>query len=153
VAPTFGRAHVQAGDEIGVSEMEHHSNIVPWQMLCEEKARAYASFDQPTRATPARRVRAASRRTHANRGGHARVKRARHHHPVDRSSGSRATGGIAVLIDGPQAVAHMPVDVQAIGCDFYVFSATSSSARQVSACCTPVAVVGRHAALNQGGGT
>jgi cysteine desulfurase/selenocysteine lyase len=123
VAATFGRAHVQAGDEIVVSEMEHHSNIVPWQMLCEEKGARLRvipitdagelRLDEYERLLGARtRIVAV---THvSNALGTI--------NPVDQIVRLAHDRGIAVLIDGAQAVAHMPVDVQAIGCDFYVFS-------------------------------
>ena len=123
VAATFGRAHVQAGDDIVVSEMEHHSNIVPWQMLCEEKGARLRvipitdagelRLDEYERLLGARtRIVAV---THvSNALGTI--------NPVDQIVRLAHDRGIAVLIDGAQAVAHMPVDVQAIGCDFYVFS-------------------------------
>jgi cysteine desulfurase/selenocysteine lyase len=123
VAATFGRAHVQAGDEIVVSEMEHHSNIVPWQMLCEEKGARLRvipitdagelRLDEYERLLGARtRIVAV---THvSNALGTI--------NPVDQIVRLAHDRGIAVLIDGAQAVAHLPIDVQAIGCDFYVFS-------------------------------
>jgi cysteine desulfurase/selenocysteine lyase len=123
VAAAFGRAHVQAGDEIVVSEMEHHSNIVPWQMLCEEKGARLRvipitdagelRLDEYERLLGARtRIVAV---THvSNALGTI--------NPVDQIVRLAHDRGIAVLIDGAQAVAHMPIDVQAIGCDFYVFS-------------------------------
>jgi cysteine desulfurase/selenocysteine lyase len=123
VAATFGRAHVRAGDEIVISEMEHHSNIVPWQMLCEEKGARLRvipitdagelRLDEYERLLGARtRIVAV---THvSNALGTI--------NPVDQIVRLAHERGIAVLIDGAQAVAHMPVDVQAIGCDFYVFS-------------------------------
>jgi cysteine desulfurase/selenocysteine lyase len=123
VAATFGRAHVQRGDEIVVSEMEHHSNIVPWQMLCEERGARLRvipitdagelRLDEYERLLGARtRIVAVTHVSNAlgTINPVAEIIRIAH----DR--------GIAVLIDGAQAVAHMPVDVRAIGCDFYVFS-------------------------------
>jgi cysteine desulfurase / selenocysteine lyase len=123
VAATYGRAHIGAGDEIVISEMEHHSNIVPWQMLCEEKGARLRvipisdsgelRLDEYQRLfTPRTRIVAV---THvSNALGTI--------NPVETLVRLAHDRGIPVLIDGAQAVAHMTVDVQAIGCDFYVFS-------------------------------
>jgi cysteine desulfurase/selenocysteine lyase len=123
VAQTYGRANVGAGDEILITGLEHHSNIVPWQMLCEEKGARLRvipitdagelRLDEYERLLGARtRIVAV---THvSNALGTI--------NPVDQIVRLAHDRGIAVLIDGAQAVAHMPVDVQAIGCDFYVFS-------------------------------
>ena len=123
VAATYGRAHVGAGDEVVVSEMEHHSNIVPWQMLCEEKGASLRvipmtdagelRLDEYVRLLgPRTRIVAV---THvSNALGTI--------NPVEQIVRLAHDRGVPVLIDGAQAVAHMPVDVQAIDCDFYVFS-------------------------------
>jgi cysteine desulfurase/selenocysteine lyase len=123
VAATYGRAHVGAGDEVLITEMEHHSNIVPWQMLCEEKGAhlrvvpitdsGELRLDEYERMlTPRTRLVAV---THvSNALGTI--------NPVESLVRLAHERGIPVLIDGAQAVAHMPVDVQAIGCDFYTFS-------------------------------
>jgi len=124
VAQTYGRAHVGPGDEVVLTEMEHHSNIVPWQLLCAAKG---ASI-RPARVTetgeldldhfagllgPRTRLVAV---THvSNVLGTVNPIRAL----VDLAHAS----GVPVLVDGAQAVAHLPVDVQALGCDFYAFSA------------------------------
>ena len=123
VAATYGRSHVGAGDEVVISEMEHHSNIVPWQMLCEEKGarvrvvpitesgelqlEAYARLLGPrTRLVAVTHV--------SNALGTI--------NPIEEIVRLAHDRGIPVLVDGAQAVAHMTVDVQAIGCDFYAFS-------------------------------
>ena len=123
VAATYGRSHVGAGDEVLITEMEHHSNIVPWQMLCEEKGAhlrivpitdsGELRLDEYERMlTPRTRIVAV---THvSNALGTI--------NPVESLVRLAHDRGIPVLLDGAQAVAHMPVDVQAIGCDFYVFS-------------------------------
>ena len=123
VAATFGRARVGAGDEIVISHMEHHSNIVPWQMLCEEKGARLRvipitdagelRLDEYERLLgPRTRLVAV---THvSNALGTI--------NPVESIVRTAHDRGIPVLVDGAQAVAHMRVDVQAIGCDFYVFS-------------------------------
>jgi len=123
VAATFGRARVAAGDEIVISHMEHHSNIVPWQMLCEENGARLRvipitdagelRLDEYERLLgPRTRLVAV---THvSNALGTI--------NPVESIVRTAHDRGIPVLVDGAQAVAHMRVDVQAIGCDFYVFS-------------------------------
>ena len=123
VAATYGRANVGVGDEVLVSEMEHHSNIVPWQMLCGEKGAQLRVVpitdsgelrldDYERLLGPRTRLVAL---THvSNALGTI--------NPVGTLVRLAHARGIPVLIDGAQAVAHMPVDVQAIGCDFYVFS-------------------------------
>jgi len=123
VAATYGRAHIGPGDEVVISEMEHHSNIVPWQMLCEEKGARLRvipitdagelDLDEYARLLgPGTKLVAT---THiSNALGTI--------NPVEQIVRLAHDRGIPVLIDGAQAVAHMAVDVQAIGCDFYVFS-------------------------------
>jgi cysteine desulfurase / selenocysteine lyase len=123
VAQTYGRAHVGAGDEVVISEMEHHSNIVPWQMLCEEKG-ARLRIIPITDAGELRldeyermlndRTRIVSVTHVSNALGTI--------NPVAGLVRLAHERGIPVLIDGAQAIAHMPVDVQSLGSDFYVFS-------------------------------
>lgn len=123
VAQTYGRMNVEPGDEILISAMEHHSNIVPWQMLCEEKgARLRVAPINPTgefhleqykqMLSPKTRLVAI---THvSNVLGTI--------NPLSEIIGLAHEQNIPVLVDGAQAVPHMPVDVQALDCDFYVFS-------------------------------
>ena len=123
VAQTYGRMHVGAGDEIVVSEMEHHSNIVPWQMLCEEK-RAFLRVVPITDAGELRlddlerlltsKTRLVALAHVSNALGTV--------NPVADVVRLAHDRGIPVLLDGAQAVAHAPVDVRALGCDFYAFS-------------------------------
>jgi cysteine desulfurase / selenocysteine lyase len=123
VAATFGRTQIGEGDEVVISEMEHHSNIVPWQMLCEENG-ARLRIVPITDAGEFRMdeyMRLLGPRTRLVAVAH--VSNALGTiNPVDEIVRLAHDRGIPVLIDGAQAVAHMPVDVQAIGCDFYVFS-------------------------------
>jgi len=123
VADTWGRAHVRAGDEIVLTEMEHHSNIVPWQILCEA-AGARIRVAPMTDAGELRldelerlltdRTRLVALAHVSNVLGTV--------NPVAEVVRIAKARGIAVLVDGAQAVAHMPVDVRALGCDFYTFS-------------------------------
>jgi cysteine desulfurase/selenocysteine lyase len=123
VAATFGRAQVKAGDEILVSGLEHHSNIVPWQMLCEEKGARLRSVpinddgevileELAKRLTPRTRLL-----------GMAHVSNALGTiNPVTQIIEMAHARGVPVLLDGAQAAPHVAVDVQSLGCDFYAFS-------------------------------
>src|SRR3989442_381379 len=123
VSQTYGRANVGRGDEIVISTMEHHSNIVPWQILCEEKhARlriipitdsGELQLDEYERLL-SDRTRLVSVVHVSNALGTI--------NPVEEIVRIAHARHIPVLVDGAQAVAHMPVDVQALGCDFYAFS-------------------------------
>jgi cysteine desulfurase/selenocysteine lyase len=123
VAATYGRAHVGAGDEVVISEMEHHSNIVPWQMLCAEKGARLRVI--PISDAGELQLDAYERLL----GPRTRLVAVAHVsnalgtvNPVEDIVRLAHARGIPVLIDGAQAVAHMRVDVRAIDCDFYVFS-------------------------------
>jgi cysteine desulfurase / selenocysteine lyase len=123
VAQTYGRTHIAAGDEVVISEMEHHSNIVPWQMLCAEKG-ARLRVIPITDAGELRLEeyeRLLSDRTRLVAVTH--VSNALGTiNPVGEILRLAHDRGVPVLVDGAQAIAHMPVDVQALSCDFYVFS-------------------------------
>ncbi len=123
VAQTYGRTHVKAGDEIVISALEHHSNIVPWQMLCEEKGavlrvipindRGEVEFDQFEKLLN-RRTRLVAVSHVSNALGTV--------NPVREIVSAAHAWNVPVLIDGAQAVPHMQVDVRNLGADFYVFS-------------------------------
>jgi cysteine desulfurase/selenocysteine lyase len=123
VAQSYGRTHVGPGDEVVITAMEHHSNIVPWQMLCEEKG-ARLRVVQITDEGELRLddyERCLSDRTKIVAVVH--VSNALGTvNPVQQMARLAHARGIPVLVDGAQAVAHMPVDVQALECDFYAFS-------------------------------
>jgi cysteine desulfurase/selenocysteine lyase len=119
----YGRAFIGAGDEIILTELEHHANIVPWQMLCEEKGARlrvapindagelllddYAKLFNP-------RTKLAAFTHVSNALGTI--------NPVRDMIATAHRYGVPALIDGAQAVQHMPVDVQALDCDFYAFT-------------------------------
>lgn len=123
VARCFGARHVAAGDEIVISAMEHHSNIVPWQMLCEEKGARlriipiteagelildeYAQLLNP-------RTRLVSIVHQSNVLGTV--------NPIRKMTEMAHQQGVPVFVDGAQAASHVPVDVQDFDCDFYAFS-------------------------------
>jgi cysteine desulfurase/selenocysteine lyase len=123
VAQTFGRQRVKAGDEVLISGLEHHSNIVPWQMLCEQ-AGGVLKVAPITDAGEIRLdelERLLSPRTRLVAVGH--VSNALGTvNPVKRIVELAHAQGVPVLVDGAQGVPHLPVDVQALGCDFYAFS-------------------------------
>ena len=123
VAQTFGRERIRAGDEIVLSIMEHHSNIVPWHFLRERQGAVikWAPVDADgnflldefeTLLTPKTKIVAITQMSNVL-GTTVPVKE------VVRLAKAR---GIPVLIDGSQAAVHLDVDVQDIGCDFYVFT-------------------------------
>ncbi|ECE6512745.1 cysteine desulfurase SufS [Salmonella enterica subsp. enterica] len=123
VANSWGTENIRAGDNIIISEMEHHANIVPWQMLCERKGAELrviplhpdgtlrletlaALFDDRTRLLAITHV--------SNVLGT--------ENPLPHMIALARQHGAKVLVDGAQAVMHHAVDVQALDCDFYVFS-------------------------------
>ncbi len=123
VANSFGRAFMQPGDEVIISVMEHHSNIVPWQLLCQERglrlkfipinARGELLLDEYEKLLTDR-TKIVSVAHVSNVTGTI--------NPVEEIIQMAHQRGAKVLIDGAQSIAHMPVDVQALGADFYVFS-------------------------------
>ncbi len=123
VAQTFGRANIQSGDEVLITAMEHHSNIVPWQILCDEKG-------AKLRVAPINDEGELLLEEFANLLG-PRTKLAAVTHvsnalgtinPLKRMVELAHSRNVPVLVDGAQAVPHMKVDVQALDCDFYTFS-------------------------------
>jgi len=119
----YGRKFIGAGDEIIISAMEHHANIVPWQMLCEEKGARLrvipmndagellldeydALLNEKTKLVAITHV--------SNALGTV--------NPIKGMIDSAHKYGVPVLIDGAQSAPHMPIDVQDLDCDFYAFS-------------------------------
>jgi len=123
VAYTWGRQNINAGDEIIISAIEHHSNIVPWQMLCEEK-KAFLKvipvdgngeliLDEYKKLLNAR-TKLVSVGQASNALGTI--------NPVKEIIEAAHKIGAVVLIDGAQSVVHLDIDVQEMDCDFFVFS-------------------------------
>lgn len=123
VAQTYGKANIKAGDEIVITAMEHHSNIVPWQMLCEQTGAVlkvapmnlqgeliYDEFEKLL----GDKTRLVSVVHMSNALGTI--------NPVKKIIAAAHAKNIPVLLDGAQAIPHMAVDVQDLDCDFYVFS-------------------------------
>lgn len=127
VANTFARARVAEGDEIIITAMEHHSNIVPWQMLCEttgaklrvapmNKAGDLLLDEYEKLFSPRTKMAALSHVSNAIGTVN----------PVEEMIAIARKHGVPVLLDGAQAVPHIPVDVRALDCDFYAFSGHKS---------------------------
>ncbi len=124
VAQTYGRQHIGPGDEVLVSGMEHHSNIVPWQMICAEKGarlRVIPVTDAGELDLSALdtlltdKTRLVSVVHVSNSLGTI--------NPVAEIIARAHAQGVPVLLDGAQATSHLDIDVQALDCDFFVFSA------------------------------
>jgi len=124
VASAFGRTHVKAGDEIIISAMEHHSNIVPWQMLCEEKGAQLKIIPVNEKGELlldvyknmlSEKTKVVSIVYVSNALGTV--------NPIEKMIQLAHEKGAIVLVDGAQAVAHLDIDVQALNCDFLAFSA------------------------------
>jgi len=123
VAQSYGRKHLRAGDEVIVSAMEHHSNIVPWQMICEEKRASLKviPMNDAGELLMDEYERLLSDRTKIVAVAHVSNVLGTIN-PISDIIGLAHRRGIPVLVDGAQAIPHMPVDVRALDCDFYVFS-------------------------------
>jgi cysteine desulfurase/selenocysteine lyase len=123
VAQTFGRRYLRPGDEVLISAMEHHSNIVPWQMICEERGANLRVVP----ITPAGELqmeefdRLLSPQTKIVALVHVSNSLGTIN-PVKQAIEHAHALGIPVLLDGAQAVPHLRVDVQDLDCDFYAFS-------------------------------
>jgi cysteine desulfurase/selenocysteine lyase len=123
VASSWGRTHLGPGDEVLISGMEHHSGIVPWQMVCEAAGavlRVIPVSDDGELDLPAAerlftpRTKILSVIHVSNALGTV--------NPVGALVAMAKARGVPVLLDGAQTISHMAVDVRALGCDFYVFS-------------------------------
>ena len=125
VAYAWGRTHVGAGDAVVITQMEHHANIVPWQQLCKEQGAElrYLHVDEQWQARPR-----AARRGSSN-GANVKLVAFTHVsnvlgtvNPVAEMTARIRAAGAVSLVDGAQAVPHMPVDVKAGGADFYAWT-------------------------------
>ena len=123
VAYTWGRQNIKAGDEVVISTMEHHSNIVPWQILCEEKGASLKIIpisnegelliDEYEKLLSAK-TKLVSIVHASNALGTI--------NPIKRIVDSAHRTGAVVLVDGAQSTVHLEIDVQEMDCDFFVFS-------------------------------
>jgi cysteine desulfurase/selenocysteine lyase len=123
VASSFGEQHLRSGDEVLITEMEHHSNIVPWQLLCERTGgvlrvvpvddQGQLRMDELEKLLgPRTRIVAV---THVSNVLGTR-------NPVERIAQLAHDAGAVLLVDGAQGIVHEPLNVQSLGCDFYAFS-------------------------------
>ena len=123
VAHSFLRPRLKAGDEILISWMEHHSNIVPWQLLCEETGAVLKVVPMNQRGELEMEALAGMLTERVKMLAIVQISNALGTiNPVAKICGMAKQRGIPVLIDGAQAVPHQAVDVQALDCDFYCFS-------------------------------
>ena len=123
VASSWGRANVSADDEVLISAMEHHSNIVPWQMLCEEKGAKLKVIPmndngelimEQFESLLSSKTKIVAINHISNTLGTI--------NPIEEIIAMAHDKGSLVLIDGAQSIAHMPIDVVSLNADFYVFS-------------------------------
>jgi cysteine desulfurase/selenocysteine lyase len=124
VAYAWGRANVGPGQAVLITQMEHHANIVPWQVLCRERGAELRYLEVDERGE----LSLAALEQELSRGDVALVAFAHVSNvlgtinPVAEMTARARAAGAVTLIDGAQAVPHMPVDVQAIGADFYAWT-------------------------------
>ena len=119
----YGRKFIGEGDEIIISAMEHHANIVPWQMLCEEKGARLRVIPMNDAGELIPEEYDALLNTRTKLVAVTHVSNALGTiNPIKEMIGQAHKYGVPVLIDGAQSAPHMPVDVQELDCDFYVFS-------------------------------
>jgi cysteine desulfurase / selenocysteine lyase len=123
VAQSYARPLLKAGDEVLITHLEHHANIVPWQMVCEQTGAKLVVAPMDERGE----VHAES--VESLMGPRTRLLACAHVSnalgtvlPVRRLIAAAKARGIATLLDGAQAVPHLPVDLQVLDCDFYAFS-------------------------------
>jgi cysteine desulfurase/selenocysteine lyase len=120
VAASYGKTHLKAGDEIVLSEMEHHSNLVPWQMLAKETGAhlRWISADErgvlqwEGRISPRTKIVALAHVSNVTGTVN----------PIREIATAAHAAGAILVVDGAQAAPHMPIDVQKLDCDFYAFS-------------------------------
>ena len=123
VAQSYGRSRLQAGDEIVLSQMEHHSNIVPWQLLCQQTGARLriAPIDDNGDLQMAAFAELLNERTRLVAVTHVSNSLGTIN-PVGSIIALAHERGVPVLLDGAQAIAHLAVDVRELDCDFYAFS-------------------------------
>ena len=124
VAQSYGKTRIKEGDEIIISHMEHHSNIVPWQMLCAEKGAhlRVVPIDDDGEFLLDEYEKLLGERTRLVALTHASNALGTIN-PIQQIISLAHAQGVPVLVDGAQSAPHLPVDVRALDCDFYTFSA------------------------------
>ena len=123
VAQTYGRRNIGEGDEIILSAMEHHANIVPWQMLCEEKGAILRVIPIDDAGELLLDVYASLLNARTKLVGIVHMSNALGTvNPIEQIIAMAHAQGVPVLVDGAQSAYHRAIDVQAMDCDFFVFS-------------------------------
>jgi cysteine desulfurase/selenocysteine lyase len=123
IAYSWGRRHIERGDVIVLTEMEHHANLVPWQILAQEKDADLEFIPITDDGLLRQDVYEVLLRLKPKLVSFTHVSNMLGTiNPVEEMTRKAHEAGALVVIDGAQAVPHMPVDVEAIGCDFYAFS-------------------------------
>ena len=123
VTQSLARSTLKAGDEVLITHLEHHSNIVPWQIVCEQTGAKLIVAPIDARGDVALEAVTALMSPRTKFLACAHVSNALGTVlPVKALIAAAKSRGITTLLDGAQAVAHLPVDVQDLGCDFYAFS-------------------------------
>ena len=124
VAHCFGKINIDAGDEIIITQMEHHSNIVPWQLLCEEKKAVlkYIPINDAGELIVEELTRLISNKTKLVAFTHISNTLGTINPVKEIIYKIRTLSNASILIDGAQAVPHLKPDVQDLDCDFYAFS-------------------------------
>jgi cysteine desulfurase/selenocysteine lyase len=123
VAQSYARPTLRAGDEVLITHLEHHANIVPWQMVCEQTGAKLVVAPMDAQGEVHFEAIASLMSVRTKILACAHVSNALGTIlPVRRIVAAAKARGITTLVDGAQAIAHMPVDVQELGCDFYAFS-------------------------------
>jgi len=112
IALSWARTNLKPGDEILVSEMEHHSNLVPWQMAAQATGATLRTFDGMPTITSATKLIAIAHMTNVTGTIN----------PIALIAKEAKKVGAILVVDGAQAAPHLKIDVQALGCDFYAFS-------------------------------
>ena len=122
VANAWGRRFLQPGDEVVISIVEHHSNMIPWQLICQERGAVlrYVDIDEEGRLRRDELEKMIGPKTKMVALAHA--SNVLGTHPVAEIARMVHSYGGLMLVDGAQSVPHMPVDVTALGCDFLAFS-------------------------------
>ncbi|MDH3625614.1 MAG: cysteine desulfurase [Myxococcales bacterium] len=123
VAQSWARTFLREGDEVLITELEHHSNIVPWQIVCQQVGAELVVVPMTDRGEITREAFEEQLSPRTRLVAMAHVSNALGTVlPVEPLIGLAHEQGAVVLLDGAQAVSHVPVDVQALDCDFYAFS-------------------------------
>ena len=124
VAAAHGRSVLKSGDQVVISVMEHHSNIVPWQMICQQTGATLKAIPIDDRGQLI-----VEEFQKLLSGGRTKIVSITHVsnalgtiNPIRQLAAMARKAGATVVIDGAQAAPHMPIDVQDLGCDFYAFS-------------------------------